>query len=258
MEADISRAILRGYAEKFEECLDLDLAVVGAGPSGLLCAYYLAKAGRKVAIFESKLAPGGGIWGGAMMFNEVVVQNEAIPFLDELEVRYQRVNENLVRTDSVELAACLIYRAVNAGARLFNGVTVEDVIFREDRVQGVVINFTTILLNNLHVDPLSVRARAVLDGTGHGAELTARVARKAGIKLETPTGGLLGEKPMWVEVGEKATVENTKRVYPGLYVSGMAANGVFGSARMGPIFGGMLLSGKRAADLILEELQRES
>ena len=36
----------------------------------------------------------------------------------------------------------------------------------------------------------------------------------------------------------------------------LAANGVYGSARMGPIFGGMLLSGKRAANLILECLKR--
>ncbi len=49
-------------------------------------------------------------------------------------------------------------------------------------------------------------------------------------------------------------VENSKEVYPGLYVAGMAANAVFGAPRMGPIFGGMLLSGKRVAELLLERL----
>jgi thiamine thiazole synthase len=34
----------------------------------------------------------------------------------------------------------------------------------------------------------------------------------------------------------------------------MAANGVSGSFRMGPIFGGMLLSGEKAANLILKAL----
>ncbi|GAH69977.1 unnamed protein product, partial [marine sediment metagenome] len=51
---------------------------------------------------------------------------------------------------------------------------------------------------------------------------------------------------MWAEVAEKKIVENTKEVYPGLIVAGMAANAVCGTHRMGPIFGGMLLSGKRA------------
>ena len=59
---------------------------------------------------------------------------------------------------------------------------------------------------------------------------------------------------MNVELGEQTTVENTKEIYPGLFVSGMAANGVSGSFRMGPIFGGMLMSGKKAAELICEKL----
>jgi thiamine thiazole synthase len=34
----------------------------------------------------------------------------------------------------------------------------------------------------------------------------------------------------------------------------MSANAVYESHRMGPIFGGMLLSGKKAAELILKKL----
>ncbi len=44
-------------------------------------------------------------------------------------------------------------------------------------------------------------------------------------------------------------MKNTIEVYPGLIVTGMAANAVCGSPRMGAIFGGMLISGKRAAEL---------
>ncbi len=36
----------------------------------------------------------------------------------------------------------------------------------------------------------------------------------------------------------------------------MAANNVMGGFRMGPIFGGMFLSGKKAAGLILEDLDK--
>ncbi len=189
-----------------------------------------------------------------MLFNEIVFQEELVPMLEELGIRHVPGGEGLVRADAVETAAALVYRAVHAGARLFNGVAAEDVLFKEDRVAGVVINFGAVLRAGMHVDPLMVQARCVLDATGHGAELTAKAAAKAGIRLETPTGGVAGEKPMWAEKGEEATVENTRRVYPGLYVSGMAANGVFGAFRMGPVFGGMFLSGRKAAGLILEEL----
>ena len=84
MEVDISKAIVRGYAAKLESCLDCDLVVVGAGPSGLLCAAHVARAGRNVAVFDRKLAPGGGVWGGAMLFNEVVIQLAAVAILEEL------------------------------------------------------------------------------------------------------------------------------------------------------------------------------
>ena len=51
------------------------------------------------------------------------------------------------------------------------------------------------------------------------------------------------------------TVQNSREVCPGLYVSGMSANAVFGGPRMGPIFGGMLLSGKKVAEDIAERLR---
>ncbi|HON77179.1 MAG TPA: ribose 1,5-bisphosphate isomerase, partial [Spirochaetota bacterium] len=47
------------------------------------------------------------------------------------------------------------------------------------------------------------------------------------------------------------TIENTREICPNVYVAGMSANAAFGGPRMGPIFGGMLLSGKKAAELII-------
>ena len=104
----------------------------------------------------------------------------------------------------------------------------------------------------MHVDPLTIGAKYVLDGTGHDAAICEVTQRKAG-KLNTPSGKVEGERSMWAEVGEQTVVENTKEVYPGLYVIGMAANAVMGAPRMGPIFGGMLLSGEKVAREILSK-----
>lgn len=76
-EIEISRAIVEAYFNDLLQNLQLDIAIVGAGPSGMVAGYYLAKGGAKVAIFEKKLSVGGGIWGGAMGFNRVVVQESA-------------------------------------------------------------------------------------------------------------------------------------------------------------------------------------
>ena len=51
-------------------------------------------------------------------------------------------------------------------------------------------------------------------------------------------------------------MEKTGEVCPGLYVAGMAAAALHGTPRMGPIFGGMLLSGRKVAEIIIHKLKR--
>ncbi len=254
MEEKITAAIVSRFFEKLKANLSVDVAIVGAGPSGLIAARDLALAGKKVALFEKKLAPGGGVWGGGMLMNEIVFQEDALPILDDFSIAHRSAGDGYFTADSVEMAAGLIFGALKAGAAIFNAVSVEDIVFHDNAVAGVVINWTPVSLMKMHVDPLVVLSRAVVDGTGHPAEVVSLAAKKAGVRLDTETGGIMGEKPMWVERGEKSTVENTGRLYPGLYASGMAANNVHGGFRMGPIFGGRFLSGRKLARLILEDL----
>jgi sulfide-dependent adenosine diphosphate thiazole synthase len=60
-EVIISRAIIERFFQKLTAHLDTDIAVVGGGPSGLVAGYFLAKAGRKVSLYERKLSIGGGM-----------------------------------------------------------------------------------------------------------------------------------------------------------------------------------------------------
>jgi len=96
-----------------------------------------------------------------------------------------------------------------------------------------------------------IESRAVVDATGHDAEVVSVAARKIpelGIELK-------GEKSAYSEISEKLVVEKTGKVAEGLYVTGMSVAAVHGLPRMGPIFGGMLLSGKKVAELIRDDLK---
>ena len=120
IEKSVSQGIISSYFKKLERNLDLDVAIVGGGPSGIVAAYYLAKAGLKVAQFDRKLSPGGGMWGGAMMFNDIVVQEEALHIVKEFGINYEQYSDDLFVMDSVESTSALLYKAVHAGATIFN------------------------------------------------------------------------------------------------------------------------------------------
>jgi thiamine thiazole synthase len=253
-EVMVTRAIVESYVESFLKYAEVDVALAGAGPANLVAAKRLAEADVKAVVFEKRLSVGGGLWGGGMMFPRIVVQQEACRILDEFGIWYCERGEGYFVANSIETVAKLTAGAVDAGAEIINLVTAEDVMIREgDRITGLVINWTAAEMARIHVDPLTVRAKFVIDGTGHDAAICRVVQKKIPGAIVGPEG-IKGEKPMWAEVGERAVVQATKEVYPGLIVAGMAAATVSGGPRMGPIFGGMLLSGEKAANLVMEML----
>jgi thiamine thiazole synthase len=109
----------------------------------------------------------------------------------------------------------------------------------------VVINWSPI--SNLPeqiccLDPIALESRLVIDATGHDAYVANSLARRNLLKVKGYSG-------MWIERSEDMVVENTCEVHPGLIVAGMAVATVFGLPRMGPTFGAMLASGKKAASV---------
>jgi sulfide-dependent adenosine diphosphate thiazole synthase len=246
-EPQISKAIVDSYHRKLLRSIESDIVIVGAGPAGLTAACDLAARGRKVTVVEKRLAPGGGVWGGAMGMNDIVVQQEAIPILEAAGIRHDSRYEGLCVVDAAELACALCLQALRAGAVLLNLTTLEDLCVHDGKVTGVVVNRTTIS-GALPVDPMVLQAETVIDGTGHEAVAVERLRAR---NLLAPQ--LLAqscEGPMDAMAGEAFVVERVAEVYPGLWVTGMAVCATFGGPRMGPIFGGMLLSGKRVAERI--------
>ncbi|MEM2675959.1 MAG: sulfide-dependent adenosine diphosphate thiazole synthase [Candidatus Bathyarchaeia archaeon] len=252
-EEVVTRAIIRKAMEDWIDFAETDVVVVGAGPSGLTAARHLAKAGLKTVVFERKLSFGGGIGGGGMQLHKIVVQSPADKILREVGCRLEPLEKGLFIVDTADMMAKLACGAIDAGAKIILGVTVDDLIYRDSptRVVGVVVQWTSVIMAGIHVDPLAVKARAVIDCTGHDAEVLAVASRKIpelGITIQ-------GEKSMWSSRAEELTVKNTREICPGLFAAGMAVAAIDQAPRMGPIFGGMLLSGVKVAQLVIEKLK---
>ena len=260
-ETVVTEAIMSEYFQKFRSCLELDVAVVGAGPSGLTAAWKLASAGWKVAVFERKLSIGGGMWGGGMTWNIIVVQEEGKEVLAEAGVPLKPWEVGYYTADAITSTTTLASKACLSGAHIFNCMSVEDVVIREEeggkRVTGLVVNSSPVEMAGLHIDPVVVKTRFVIESSGHPLEILHTLVRKNDVRLFTPSGGIEGEQSMWAEVAENTTLKNTREIFPGMFVTGMAANAAFGSYRMGPVFGGMLLSGQKVAQLIDAKLRGE-
>jgi thiamine thiazole synthase len=259
-DIQITKIIVDTYYKKLLDALEVDVALVGGGPANLVAGILLGQKGVKTVLFESKLAPGGGMWGGGMMFNEIVVQKSALGILEKMNINYKEYSDGYYSADSVEAVSTLISKCVKSGTKIFNLIKVVDVMFRaenkKNRINGLVLQWSPVEHLGIHVDPLTIRAKYIVDGTGHPSEVCSIISRKIDAKLNTKTGKVIGEMSMWAEKGEELTIENTSEIYPGLYVVGMAANATKGAPRMGPVFGGMLLSGEKIANEIIKEIKK--
>ena len=251
-EKDVTKAIVSEFTEDFLDYVESDVIIVGAGPSGLYAAKKLAEKGVKILIIESNNYLGGGFWIGGYLMNKLTVREPGQEILNEIGVPYEKVQEGLYVADGPHACSKLIASACDAGAKVLNMTKYDDIVMREGRVGGVVINWTPVsaLPRAITcVDPVAIESNLVIDATGHDAVVVKSLEERGLVDTA-------GFKGMWVEKSEDAVVENAQEVFPGLVVTGMAVATTYGSPRMGPTFGGMLLSGERAAKIVLDKLKR--
>lgn len=259
-EKDITRALVGEWHRKFQEHTECDVVVVGAGPSGLIAATDLARAGAKVMVVETNNYLGGGFWVGGFMMAPLTVRAPAQKVLDDLGCSYKQAEgvPGLYLSTGPEACSKAIAAACDAGVFFQNVTNLEDIVLREGpngkpRVAGAVINWSPVASLPRQItclDPVAVECKILIDATGHDAAALGKL-RDMGL-AEIP-----GHGSMWIEKSEDLVVENTGVVYPGLIVCGMSVTTAYGLPRMGPTFGAMLLSGKKAAKVALEELARQ-
>lgn len=249
-ESQISRAIVREFNSWFEEYIVCDVIVVGGGPSGLMAARDLAESGLKTLIVESNNYIGGGFWIGGYFMNTLTFRAPANKILDELKIPYKEIEGGLFVADGPTACSKLISASCDAGAKILNLTKFDDVVYRNNRVEGAVINWSPVsaLPRQITcVDPIALESKVLIDATGHDAWVAKSLEKRGLLKLQT-------YGPMDANTSEDLVVEKTGEIFPGLYVVGMAVSTVFGLPRMGPTFAGMLFSGRKAAQAIIRSL----
>jgi thiazole biosynthesis enzyme len=254
-EKHVTRALMREFAQQFDEYVETDVLIAGAGPSGLMCGKILAEKGIKVMVVERNNYLGGGFWIGGFLMNKVVVRAPANRVLEELGVPHKEVEPGLFVADGPHACSKLIAAACDAGVKFQNMTSVDDVVLRdENRVAGLVINWTPIqaLPRQITcVDPVAIETKLVIDATGHDAAVVQHLVARGLAKAP-------GCGPMWVERSEDDVVRHTGFVHPGLLAIGMSVASVYGLMRMGPCFGAMLVSGVRGAEIALDYLSQSA
>ena len=207
-ERIITQAIVERWHKKFQESLDVDVCIVGGGPAGIVAGYFLSTWGHRVSLFERKLSLGGGMWGGGMMFNEIVVQEEAREILDQFGVPTVPFTGEYFCADSVMCTTTLASKATLAGLRIWNLMCIEDVVMRSERITGLVINWSAVEIAGLHVllghqaaENVLVKATQVVRMFVADLELD-RV--HAAVERDTPARGLVRRQRVDRDIGTHA------------------------------------------------------
>ncbi|HHX62125.1 MAG TPA: FAD-dependent oxidoreductase [Epulopiscium sp.] len=164
------------YIPKKRHAYGNKIAIIGAGPSGLSCAYYLAIDGYKVTVFEKEKVLGGMLTFGIPSFRlEKDVINAEIDILKELGVNFKtgiEVGKDIsieeLRTQEYEA----FYLAIGAQAGKKLGLTGED-------AKGVVTGVDFLRDVNLGHD-IKLEGNVVVIGGGNVAIDVARTATRVG------------------------------------------------------------------------------
>lgn len=152
------------------------IGIVGAGPAGLSCAYFLAVEGYQVTVFEKEKMLGGMLTLGIPSFRlEKEVVNAEIDILKELGVEFKtgvEVGRDVTLNELRGLGYKAFYVAIGAGAGRKLGLEGED-------AKGVITGVEFLRRVNLG-EGLKMQGPTIVIGGGNVAIDVARTAERIG------------------------------------------------------------------------------
>lgn len=154
------------------------IAIIGGGPSGLTCAYYLAIEGYKVTVFEKEKALGGMLTFGIPNFRlQKDVINAEIEILSEMGIKFElgvEVGKDITIPEMRKSGFNAFYVAIGAQKGRSLGLENED---KENVIPGVDFLRNVALDNQVDID-----GNVVIIGGGNVAIDVARTAVRKGGK----------------------------------------------------------------------------
>lgn len=152
------------------------VAVIGAGPAGLSCAFFLSIDGYKVTVFEKQKALGGMLTLGIPSFRlEKDVVNEEINILKELGVEFKtgiEIGKDITLNDLRDQGYEAFYLGIGAQAGRKLGIEGED----GDGVTTGVDFLRNVNLGNI----TELKGKTIVIGGGNVAIDVARTAVRSG------------------------------------------------------------------------------
>ena len=164
------------YVPKIRHDYGKKIAVIGAGPSGMSCAFYLAIDGYKVTVFEKQKALGGMLTLGIPSYRlgkEVI--NAEIDILRELGIEFKtgvEVGKDVSLKELRDQGYEAFYLAIGAQAGRRLGIEGED-------AKGVVTGIDFLREVNLGND-VKLEEKVIVIGGGNVAIDVARTATRVG------------------------------------------------------------------------------
>ncbi|MFZ1036241.1 MAG: FAD-dependent oxidoreductase [Smithella sp.] len=198
--------IEKGLAfEKPAKALKEKVAVVGSGPSGMSCAYQLARLGYQVTVYETNGKPGGMLTYAIPNYRlpEAVVDSELQKIIDlGITMKLCTTVGKDVLIDSLKKEFAAIYVAVGAQAGTALGIKGEGA--------NSVYSGLAFLKSIKEKKPLIPGKKVFVVGGGNTAIDSARAARRMGSEVTVLYRRTLSEMPAHAAEVEAAQAEGVK------------------------------------------------